>query len=490
MSNRLSEEKIIEYLNNCGFEPLDISEYKTQQSKLHMRCLKCGNEEYTSFIRKVYDEQVKCKNCKELELINKWKNKFNPSDGDLLEIIHDRCIWYSYKCNICGEVHKTKCSDYVNNNIKRCKVRQIDRITNSSIKSRVNKAKLKFYEKFNEDPRFENYEIVGKYEIKRDKIDILHKTCGGIFSITPDNLLRNYPNIQEYCPCCREITTSGPENYLLKYCQELGFQARKVPRGQILPLELDIYIPELKIAFEYNGNYWHSSKNGIKKNYHKNKSDMFLQKDINIIHLWEYWGLDMCKSIIRAKLGKTIKLQARKCTVQPIDTKVAKEFLEENHFHGYKLSKICLGLYFNNNLVSCMTFSNTDQGCELSRFACNKDYTVVGGFNKLLNYFWKIYKIPEIYTYAYKDLNSDYTKSIYYKNEFEFVHETGPSLYYWDSKSNAIIMRRNLQKKKIKEKYPEVFDESKTEKQMCEELGFYQIYDSGTYKFKKNNPYL
>lgn len=45
-------------------------------------------------------------------------------------------------------------------------------------------------------------------------------------------------------------------------------------------------------------------------------------------------------------------------------------------------------------------------------------------------------------------------------------------------------------RKKIKEKYPEVFDESKTEKQMCEELGFYQIYDSGTYKFKKKNPYL
>lgn len=336
------------------------------------------------------------------------------------------------------------------------------------------------------------FELQSEYNGDSIPIKVKHIKCNSIFEVKPGAFKSKdwrFKREQDICPCCYEYGSQN-ELELLHFVQNYYPNARKSPRGEILPLELDIYIPDLKIGFEYNGNYWHSSSNGIKQMYHKNKSNMFLQKGINVIHLWEYWGLDMCKSIIQAKLGLTNKLQARKCKIQPIDSKLARLFLKENHFHGYKPSKICLGLFFDNELVSCITFTNTDLGWELSRFACRKDVTVIGGFAKLLDYFWRAYQINEIHTYAYKDLNADYTKSIYYKNEFEFVHETGPSLYYWDSKSNAIIMRRNLQKKKIKEKYPEVFDESKTEKQMCEELGFYQIYDSGTYKFKKKNPYL
>jgi hypothetical protein len=35
-------------------------------------------------------------------------------------------------------------------------------------------------------------------------------------------------------------------------------------RKAIKPLELDVYVPELNIAFEYDGKYWHKEKNEIK----------------------------------------------------------------------------------------------------------------------------------------------------------------------------------------------------------------------------------
>lgn len=51
--------------------------------------------------------------------------------------------------------------------------------------------------------------------------------------------------------------------------------------------DLDIYIPELHIAFEYNGIYWHS--NFLKdKYYHQNKTKLCYDKNIQLIHIWEY----------------------------------------------------------------------------------------------------------------------------------------------------------------------------------------------------------
>lgn len=51
--------------------------------------------------------------------------------------------------------------------------------------------------------------------------------------------------------------------------------------------ELDIYIPKLKIAFEYNGNYWHS--NIYKdKYYHQKKTKLCYENNIQLIHIYEF----------------------------------------------------------------------------------------------------------------------------------------------------------------------------------------------------------
>ena len=52
----------------------------------------------------------------------------------------------------------------------------------------------------------------------------------------------------------------------------------------ISPYELDIYLPELKLAVEYNGNYWHSSINKH-KNYHLIKSLLCREKGIRLIYI-------------------------------------------------------------------------------------------------------------------------------------------------------------------------------------------------------------
>ena len=59
-------------------------------------------------------------------------------------------------------------------------------------------------------------------------------------------------------------------------------------RKIIKPLELDLYLPDLKIAVEYNGTYWHSKNVGKDKEYHLNKSILCREKGIRLIHIYEF----------------------------------------------------------------------------------------------------------------------------------------------------------------------------------------------------------
>lgn len=51
--------------------------------------------------------------------------------------------------------------------------------------------------------------------------------------------------------------------------------------------EIDIYLPNENIGFEFNGIYWHSNKFINDENYHINKTNFFKTKNIKIIHIWE-----------------------------------------------------------------------------------------------------------------------------------------------------------------------------------------------------------
>lgn len=73
-------------------------------------------------------------------------------------------------------------------------------------------------------------------------------------------------------------------------------------RSVIKPLELDIYLPELQIAIEYNGTWFHSSNSGTPKNYHLNKSKRCREANVRLIHIYEFEDfntqLDLLRSLI------------------------------------------------------------------------------------------------------------------------------------------------------------------------------------------------
>ena len=51
---------------------------------------------------------------------------------------------------------------------------------------------------------------------------------------------------------------------------------------------MDIVIPEIKLAIEFDGNYWHSDKFKQEKNYHLNKTIECEKIGYRLIHIFEH----------------------------------------------------------------------------------------------------------------------------------------------------------------------------------------------------------
>lgn len=247
------------------------------------------------------------------------------------------------------------------------------------------------------------------------------------------------------------------------------------------PLELDIYLPQLNVAIEFDGNYWHSDLNGKDRNYHLNKTTQCMNKGIHLIHIWEYiynQKTEIVLSKINNLLGNSKSVFGRKCVIKEIDTDTARNFLNRTHIQGYCSSTYRFGLYNNDVLVATMTFGkarfDTKYEYELLRYSTELGYSVAGGFSKLLSYFIKAHVPISIVSY------SDLTWSIgnvYQKNGFVLSHRAKPSYFYTKDYVN-FEHRMAYQKKKMPTKLQN-FDSTLSEWENMQNNGYDRIWNCG-----------
>lgn len=293
------------------------------------------------------------------------------------------------------------------------------------------------------------------------------------------------------CTKCYPIgdLSSISENELFKFIEcELMLITKK---HHINKIEIDIFVEEKNVGFEYDGLFWHSEKYRNKK-YHINKTNLCKLNNINLIHIFEDEWLfkkEIVKSIIKNKLGIIEnKIFAQKCVVKLISNKLCSKFLENNHIQGDIGSKIKLGLYYENELISIMTFRKKrnsvenkimhDDEYEMLRFCDKLNTTVIDGVNKLLNYFIETYNPNSIITFADRRYSNG---DLYEVLGFIHVSNTEPNYFYFKT-SNLKRYSRSKSKKNILVK--EGFDPNKTEHQIMNERGYLRIYDCGQMKFE------
>ena len=294
------------------------------------------------------------------------------------------------------------------------------------------------------------------------------------------------------CPKCSP--RSKPEQQLFEFIDGLLNDKNVIrhDRSVLDSKELDIWIPPLDVAIEYDGIFWHSELNGKKdKDYHLKKTQQCEGKGIQLIHVFGHeWRQKkhVVKSALRHKLGKTEnQIYARDCEVREIKTPKKTTFLEQNHLQGAGKSSVKMGLIQGDEIKAVMTFSKpkashgASKGVELARYA--SDGSVVGGASRLLTNFIREYNPDKIFTYADRRWSSK-GESMYPKIGFEPAGASKPNYHYFRPEApNTLYHRFGFRKSRLEDKL-EYFNPEMTEWENMVLNGFDRIWDCGHLKFE------
>ena len=258
-------------------------------------------------------------------------------------------------------------------------------------------------------------------------------------------------------------------------------------------LELDIYIPDHRLAIECNGIYWHSLK---PKDYHYEKWKACNEQGIQLLTLWEDQirnKPDIVQSLILSKLGiYDQKIGARECTIRDVNTTDVQIFLDTNHLQGSVNGSVRLGLYYDNELVSVMIFGkkrkalgskDTSNTYELYRYCCKSGIHIQGGASRLFKHFLADHQGCIIESFSSNDISDG---SLYGTLGFGLVNEQKGSYWYIDKKLKR-YHRYSFRKDILVRNGA---DPNMTEFQITDEMGLYRIYDSGQRKWKINTNLL
>lgn len=449
------------FIQKYGVEnPFQDAEIK---NKIKKTCLsKYGSEyylisndakdKYNNFCQKLgvehYSKSTDFKNKFENTCFNKWGAKTN--------LLHPENI---------NKVKKTNLLLYGFDNVMKNK--DISLLNTMSLVSNRNQ----YFEKLGYtyiDYNFEEF----LYKLKSE-------TCGHIFEINYD-LFRS--RIKYNNNCCIECypkseLSSIKEKEIVNWLNELNINTIENDR-MLIKREIDIYLPDFKLAIEFNGLYYHSDK-FKNKNYHIDKTLKCQEIGIQLLHIWEddwVYKKEIVKSIILNKINHIKnRIYARNCEIRIVDSKTSKEFLNNNHIQGNTTSSIRIGLFHENILVSLMTLGNrninSSKTFELIRFCNILNTNVVGAASKIFSFFKKNYNYDKIISYS--DI------SLFNGNMYEnlgFANNGQTALNYYWTDLNKKYHRFNFNKKKL---IKMGYDKNLTEEQIMKNIGYYKIWSCG-----------
>ena len=282
---------------------------------------------------------------------------------------------------------------------------------------------------------------------------------------------------QEICTNCNPIqkSYSTAEKDLLSYVSSIySGTIIENDRSAIAQYELDIYLPDLNLAIEYNGLYWHSDEMKP-NNYHRMKSDLCREKGIHLIHVFEDDWVNkqsIIKSVISNFINNTVnrRIYARKCEVREISDKtLINNFLVSNHLLGRTtFISYCAGLYYNDELVSIITMhllKKAERKWELNRYAIKSGVTIIGGAERLLKHIIQAIDYSSIITY---NDNSIFRGLVYKRLGFQYVRTNAPNYMFIQGDCLERFPKQAIRKWNVG-----------YSREMEQQLGLHRVYNAG-----------
>jgi uncharacterized Zn finger protein (UPF0148 family)/very-short-patch-repair endonuclease len=489
------KEEKINFLSSLGFTPIskDLSmnlEVRCEKGHIFKRtfvefkqgntsCFICEREERTKFLNDLgftpiskdlgIDLEVKCKNG------HTFKRPFSSFKKDITS------------CPICEREEKinflnslgftTVSKDLVNNLEVRCEKGHVFKRPYKSFKNGItscpiceNEEKTRFLNDLGFTPVSE---YIGKnVEVKCEE--------GHIFK----RAFIEFKKGATKCPICFPNSSSA-EVEIEEFLKSLNIEYVHSDWSVLENYELDFYIPSHNLAIEFDGVYWHSESKGKYKNYHLEKTEKYSEKGVNLLHIFENEWInkkDIWKSMIKDSLGLNEKVYANKCILKQVNTSEEEKFLEGNHLQGYVNSQVAFGLYYEDELVSLMSFSknkcSSDVEWEMLRFASKCGISVIDGELELFRYFRNNYS-GGIISYADRRYSNE---DIYKVLGFQLSHNSEPNCFYF--KHKLVLESRQKYMKYNLPNLLEKFDSNLTEWENMVNNGYNRIWDCGNSVWK------
>ena len=219
---------------------------------------------------------------------------------------------------------------------------------------------------------------------------------------------------------------------------------------------------------------------GLDKEYHLKKSSVAHDEGYRCIHVWDWDDKDKLVSLLIPRK----KIYARNCVVKEVSKQESDLFCEKYHLQGKARDSIRVGLFYQNQLVSVMTFGkpryNKKYEYELIRYCSSMD--IIGGSQKLFSFFMRNYNPASIISYCD---GSKFQGNVYSKLGFTF---DGLSLgRHWYNMKTGVHITDNLLRQRgfdqLLGKIYGCFGKGTSNDELMYKHGFLDLYDAGQMRY-------
>ena len=228
----------------------------------------------------------------------------------------------------------------------------------------------------------------------------------------------------------------------------------------------------------------------LSKIYHKSKSEIANKYNFKCIHIFDW---DDKNKVIKLLENKQEIIYGRSCTVREIEKDICNDFLQKYHLQGMAKSIIKYGLFYNDELISVMTFGkpryNKNYEYELIRY-CSKA-KVIGGAEKIFKAFINQYSPKSVISYC--DL-SKFSGDTYIKLGFKLLRKASPSKHWYNIKTkehftDALLRKQGFSRLIHHCDASEDNLETSNNRDLMISAGFVEVFDCGqaTYVWKKED---
>lgn len=241
--------------------------------------------------------------------------------------------------------------------------------------------------------------------------------------------------------------------------------------SNLVQLELDLYDKQKRIAVEFNGIVWHSTRFEKETNSLMRKTNICENHFVHLFHIWEYEWIYAKKQVInilnkifgQSTSNISSTLLGNECYNASEDLTRVACFADQNNIKKSKeCSWACALVDSDENILATAEFYQFENEWILDRYTEKIGYVINGGLQKCLSLFWREHsKVKELSTYA--DRRWVYrNKNIYLDVGFKEIEILDPKFIYTDLNIRHI---------------------SNMVEDLSEKDGLYRLYDAGYIRY-------